>query len=200
MRTNNWLFDEKTQRIHIVCTRCGHMDTIPCSTEQFKRLEKGRDVIQSIFPVNDSRYPAGVREMFISGKCGICFDYSIGYYEMCNPKIDALASAYATEIMKDSGLDDIFVVPNTFEGVVELLFEIQDYDGIANELIERHDVIHKMRAMIEDMVKLQDEMEIDDEDEDDSCRATGHPADWEQDMADDIYSDDDTLNDDGKIH
>jgi hypothetical protein len=56
--------------IILACTKCGKEYTIEATDKQLKMLHSGEYHIQDIFP----DISPDIREIFISGICGKCFD------------------------------------------------------------------------------------------------------------------------------
>jgi hypothetical protein len=54
----------------LTCAKCGKEFTIEATDEQFKMLQSHAYHIQDIFP----EVSPDIRELFISGICGECFD------------------------------------------------------------------------------------------------------------------------------
>lgn len=80
MITNTYTYDENKNEIHINCTECGGEFIIPCTKEQAHDLRTRSKCIQNIFP----DVSADMRELFLSGMCGKCFDEMFGLDEEFN--------------------------------------------------------------------------------------------------------------------
>ena len=61
-------YDATNNMLHARCIECGETVSIPCTDMQYRRLM--REPIQCVFP----DVSPDIREIFISGICGDCFD------------------------------------------------------------------------------------------------------------------------------
>ena len=57
------------------CFNCGHKEIVSALQEDFESWQKGK-CIQDVFP----DLSPDVREIMISGFCGVCFDLVFDYY------------------------------------------------------------------------------------------------------------------------
>lgn len=56
--------------IELQCVQCGELYEVEISAEQYQMLTSGQYLIQEVLPDLDP----GIREMFISGICPICWN------------------------------------------------------------------------------------------------------------------------------
>ena len=113
-------YDEDNNKIDVWCTECnGHFE-IPCTPEQYKRLDDRTETIDKIFPDLHVR----LRELFVSGMCGICFDGSTGFFRHSTPEMDKRAHNLHKKLFPDVPED---VVSKSVQDLYELYKEIQEY-------------------------------------------------------------------------
>lgn len=78
MRMNdNYDYDFENETLYVRCDVCCKEEKVPCTEDQYYDFVNGRKVIQDIFP----EVSPDVREMFLSGWCGDCFDKMLGFEE-----------------------------------------------------------------------------------------------------------------------
>ena len=113
-------YDEDNNILEVWCTECnGHFE-IPCTPEQYARLDDRTEVINKIFP----DLPVGLRELFVSGMCGICFDGSTGFFRNSTSEMDKRAHDLHKRLFPDVPEK---VVCRTVQDLYQLYKEIQDY-------------------------------------------------------------------------
>lgn len=139
----------------IVCNYCGHGYKMPYDPDIEKAYTHGvRGLIQNVFP----EMPAEVREMFITGDCGLCYDGQIGYFRWTSKKVNDFVAQRCNDIIVSFGLSDVFYTPMSAQDLWTSLKEYEEYDGIANDRID--EFIEAMRQVLREATKM-----IEDEEE-----------------------------------
>ena len=145
--------------IHVSCKCCGHVEVIPASKKTYEDVLLRRGLIQNILP----DVSADVREMFITGWCGCCYDLQTMFF----PKlaIEELNDYIKKKFFFDGNfLADDFDVIGDNDDVISFLQEMENYDGIHSE--EVHDALILLRKKINELADRIDNGEFDDGDED----------------------------------
>ena len=158
-KVSNYKFDRNKNVLRFWCTECKYQTSVACTEEQYLDYIGGLKCIQDIFP----DLPNHDREILISGWCGICYDKAIGWFGTATPWIDEYFSGKATDLLNTYGLLDVFVKPKSLKEVVELMYALHDYDGIANETVD-DSIVDKLRDIIYEAT-LDMENETCDEDD-----------------------------------
>ena len=141
-------FDGKN--ITIGCTQCGHEEKVDAKEDRLNRLLYGDELIQNIL----YDVPADIREMFISGWCGCCYDLNLMYFPA---KAMKELTNYSRKVMGDN---DIELITN--DDVVQML---SGYEEDAKEVPEIADRIEKIRKKINEIADKIDRGEYDDDSE-----------------------------------
>ena len=141
----------------VYCKLCGHTEHILCPNEELAcKVMDRAEPIQNLLP----DVPADVREMFISGWCGCCYDLQLMYF----PKkaLDELTEFYKS-IMPPGILVDEFEFEDG-RHIIECLTELEWYDGTdGNDDFSSQ--TKQLREKIEEMADRIDNGEFCDEEE-----------------------------------
>ena len=157
---DNAYYDEKQGDLTVYCTICGHEEHIFVPDEEFAyRILDRRAPIQNLLP----NVPADVREMFITGWCGCCYDLQLMYF----PKkaMDELNECIKGLFFFDGNfLSDGFELGSGDE-VMEFLCDMENYDGVYNE--EVRNALPHLRNKIQELADRIDDGEFDEDEDDD---------------------------------
>ena len=145
------------KNIQVGCKCCGHVEVIPASKKTYEDVLLRRGLIQNLL----LDVSADIREMFVTGWCGCCYDLLTMYF----PKlaIEELNDYIKSKFFFDGNFltDDFGIGDN--DDVISFLQDIEYYDGIYNE--EAHDALILLRKKINELADRIDNGEFDEDDE-----------------------------------
>ena len=145
------------KNIQVNCKCCGHVEVIPASKRTYENIINRNGLIQNILP----DVSADVREMFLTGWCGCCYDLQTMFF----PKlaIEELNDYIKSKFFFDGNFlaDDFSIGDN--DDVISFLQEAEYYDGIYSEQV--HDALILVRKKINKLADRIDDGEFDEEED-----------------------------------
>lgn len=169
---DNMSYDREKKELMVCCTQCGHPEIISCSKEQYDDLVMRKRLIQDIFP----EQPADIREMFLTGWCGICYDLNL-------TQIPRIEIEHLNQKCKDifgDFLSDEFYIGNE-EDIIEFITEMEWYDGIDCE-----DMSEPLGKFREEVKKVLDKLNEDEPVTCDMCGWEGTESELKYEWVDEI--------------
>ena len=142
-------YDDEECALVATCDECGHREQILCGANVADRVFEGREHIQDIFPNVDP----GVRELFISGECGVCF--SLDCLDFPQEALDDI-SRYASELL------DKNIQLKSKSALRHMLKDLEHSDDTGIE--DYFEKVQMVRDKIEEIADKIDDGEYDDED------------------------------------
>lgn len=146
------LYTYDNGKMAIECECCGHKYFMDYDRDIELAYTRGVNApIQTVFP----EMPSELRELMVTGECGLCFDGKNGYFRYVSKDVNDFVKKECSELIIAYGLYDIFECPLTAQELFEALKDYEEYDGIANDNIDEfveamRDVLRKATRMIED--------------------------------------------------
>lgn len=148
-------YDEDTGTLEVWCTECGGRFEIPCTPKQYECLDNRTDVIQKIFP----KLSPDIRELFVSGMCGVCFDGTTGYFRHSTEEMDRRAHDLHRRLFPEvpenvisRSVQDLY---NLYKEIQEYITDYEDCDGFEpkayNDLKEVTEALKGFIKEIEDL-------------------------------------------------
>lgn len=118
------------------CKCCGHMEKIPCTGEQWTNYMRREKCVQEIFP----DVPSKIREMLVSGYCGICYHLDTGFPNITTEGLNR-------QILEILGGQEMALeeMPKDNSEVLEFLEYMEDYlDTDEDDEKEKIDKVRKL--------------------------------------------------------
>ena len=132
---------EYTHYISVRCNTCGHIEHIECTDKQLQRYKNGEHA-QNVFPNLDP----GVRELLISGECGVCF--SLDCLNFPQEALNDISKRASELLNKDIHL-------SSKSALRHMLKDLEHSDDTSVE--DYHGAVKKIRDEIEEIADMIDE-------------------------------------------
>ena len=135
--------------LSVYCKMCGHCEEIKCSGRTAERVMNRREPIQNILP----KVPADVREMFITGWCGVCYDLQLMHFPM---KAIKDIEKKMKELIPAEELPEDFELTSTRD-IMSMLEDLEWYDGETEGFQDLREQTKEIRAYISKVADLIDD-------------------------------------------
>ena len=141
----------------VSCTECGHQEHIRCDAETADAIINRKGLIQNLLPDESP----DVREMFLSGWCGCCYDLNLMYFPQ--EALDELTEIARKEFRNEKiyGFESSMDVKAFLAEVESLVYD--DLDGFNMTEQELESAIAVFRTAVHDIAERIEDGEFEEE-------------------------------------
>lgn len=148
-------YDEDTGILDVWCTECGGRFEIPCTPEQYARLDKREETVDTIFP----DLPRRIREVFIQKICGFCYDESTGFFDRSTEEMNTRACEFFKRLFPWVPEENLCRTVRGLYGVYrDILNYIKDYEDCEDFDPKAYTTLEKVTKALEEFTKEIEEL------------------------------------------
>jgi hypothetical protein len=146
----------------VSCRICNSVSEIEMTEEQNRDIMDGRKLIQNILPF--PMYSAAVRELFVSGFCGTCWDnmFSEDEEDEQDYEDDELSDRYLTHLMSDEEKKAFELRMSTDPQLTEAV----EFKRLVIKAIRKDQLMQSIGRMMKSKEDNDDDEELSDDPED----------------------------------